>query len=499
MNKYVELFEARMKDEEVYLIDVLLYVIQEYNREYIKGWKPTDQCGQLKNDPVEIEILALLESLKDKIDAPVGNIILPYLLPKTGMSQKKILYPKGERPKFELKFSHGEEDAPKDIFPQDFINLINKAKEYEREALIKKRSKYDAPSVLVTQCDNEAAGESFSIETLVKQIIKLENALQAGAIQLSSEKREISNKIVKWIDKLNRKIAEEIVELSNVESLSKSLNKKLVVNYRSLLAERPNAQSQQYQLVAFIKEIEYQFNYLVNTHFFEEYYQKTEPHEKYDYVKAVSLKIQESFGSSCGLYATFNALAQAIMNKAYKSIEAEKHRLMESPTCTVDKLFGTLETWFKEKFELTLDSTLIKILHKKLQDEKEVFETWRDINAHIANLESKEYRTIDPLARDLIPLRYTYALDQDPREILAEFEERLRKKMAEEDSLKTRPLIFNKNKERSHENEKEKENIQNLLFANIPNKKAKNLDSDDGVASVSVDKGSVSKKLKKRA
>lgn len=322
--------------------------------------------------------------------------------------------------------SDSTKENPKDIFPEDLINLINKAKEYERREL-RAFSSRNIPSVLVTQCENEAAGDGYSMETWVKQIVTLELALSSSKIS-SSEKIEIAQKVKEWIYVLYSKVAEQVSESSSLEELEKALSKKLINNSNKLFGQSSSFQNKQYQLQVFIVEIKLHIKNLSEKGFFEAYYKEKDLHQKYDRVIALSRECR--FGSGLGFIV--NALSQEIIKKAYKPVEAKKHQLMEPPhNSMVGELFNTLDSWFEKQVRFAKQANLTRELRKKLLEEKKFFETWKEINKRYAILEPREYRDADPFARDLVPLRLCEDLKKHPDTLLAELKYMLREKMPE--------------------------------------------------------------------
>lgn len=296
----------------------------------------------------------------------------------------------------------------KQNIPADFLEVFEASKKQEIELLIK-LSKERAPSKLVTDCENTAAGEGFSAKAIFAQTAILEQALTRKQIAQRSHVEETEAKIAEWTQLLYVKFADMILESNSLNELKSAVDK----NFNSsLVLDRSKLQE-------FKLEINRQIKFLEKIKFFDFYFEEESLAGKYDFIYESYQDIKQNVSMTSELKITLSGLFLDIVNKAYQPMDSKKFELMALRDGTVENVFNGVRDWVEKNYTSFKDKDLYGELVKRLKSEEETFKVWEEASHRISDTQ-ETYRTYKPLMCNLYTMKYAGDPHQDPRALLAE-------------------------------------------------------------------------------
>lgn len=381
-NQYLALFNQQI-EQNASFIDVMIDIVEQYSTHY---WSVLVNKKENQVTPVKDHVCLALEKFYD------------YLF--TFVEQRKPL----EKVIGKVIISYPFEQN----IPADFLEVLEAAKK-EEIALLIKLSKERAPSKLVADCENTAAGEGFSAEAIFAQTAILEEALRHKKITQQSHIEEAEAKVEEWNHLLYSKFSEMILDSNSLNDLKsavkKNFNKNLILSGSKLEIFKLNIKSQ----LKFLEKIK----------FFNFYYQEKNLADKYDFTFEAYQEIKQNHSMTPELKMTLSGLFFGTINKAYKPLNAKKFELMALSDGTVNNVFPGVRTWAEKNYASFQGKDLYNELLGQLKKEEDTYKVWEEVSHRIHDTQEK-YRTYQPLMQNLYTMKYAGDPNQDPRDLLVQ-------------------------------------------------------------------------------
>jgi hypothetical protein len=381
MNKYLNLFNTLIHDQNLDFMSALLQVIEQYAKaDAIKDALPEEK-RKLQN-----ALQGFYDHLNHIVDEniivnKIGSIVSSY--------------------KFDIKM------------PEDFISFFEAAKKEELAALIEVQAEKSS-SPLVNEGENAVAAAAFSPEGIFAQTAILERALKNNQIARQSHIDQVKAKIAEWTKELYKKFAEVILASTDLENLNQLIEEKF---NDDLIKDLP-------KLTDFKDEIMGQIYFLQRKDFFKFFYSEPGLADKYDfvhefYVKAKSELAEQNQTLEPELKITLSSLFYKIEERVYQPIHSKQFELMDAKqNRSVKKVFEALNIWVDKECEDFKDMDLYQTLQAKLKKQQDEFKIWEEASHRLFD-KSNTYRTYEVPMWKLYQMRFAGDPKQDPRELLA--------------------------------------------------------------------------------
>ncbi len=286
-------------------------------------------------------------------------------------------------------------DYPFSIEIEDLKDLFNIAKLVETSA-------FNAPSLMVSECENRVAAKKHSPAAIYTETAILESALVKEQVE-ARHVDEVENKIDLWIVLLYEKFADLILASSTLATLKKAVKRA----FPSKLCEGLP------QLGEFHQEIECQLEFLEKKKFWKKFYGKKSLADKYDYAYEFYQEIKSQGAMEPALKATLSNLFFQAIKKAYAPCDTKKFMLMRDRGATIEEVFGALKLWKSKQWKKFEGRDLLVALDKRLTDDQQNYESWRQVSYILGGDQSAK-----PAMNQLYSMKYARDPKEDPKSLL---------------------------------------------------------------------------------